>query len=108
MIRGTTPTFTLNINDPTNTLDLRSAQNVYVTFEQGRHCVTKTGDDLSVQARSVSGWLTQQESLSFEAGKPATVQVNWTYLDMDGTVRRAATKVQDVRVNRQLLSEVLA
>ena len=108
MIRGTTPTFTLTIHDPSDSLDLTQANNVYVTIRQDAFDVTKTGEDLTVEARKVSGWLTQEETIQLKAGKTALVQVNWTYTDVGGSVKRAATKVQDMQVGRQLLPEVLA
>ena len=42
MIRGTTPTFTLNMLD--EQLDLRNASNVYATFKQKNVLLTKTGN----------------------------------------------------------------
>ena len=45
MIRGTTPTFQLVLND--DQIDLTQADNVYATFEQGCYSTTKTGDQIS-------------------------------------------------------------
>ena len=43
MIRGTTPTFKLMLND--ETVDLTQAVNVYATFKQKNNETTKTGAD---------------------------------------------------------------
>ena len=106
MIRGTTPTFTFTIQS--QTLDLTEAQNVYVTIEQGRTVIEKTGESLDVEAKKVSVYLSQDESMKLCEGA-ADVQINWTYLDpVDGvTVRRAATVVKTIQINKQLLRRVI-
>lgn len=107
MIRGTTPTFTITIKDP-GELDLTRAENVYFTVEQDRVSVTKTGDDLEVLTAAVKCWLTQEEALRFAEGK-AEAQLNWTAVNAtDGTLRRGATKPFQVRIDRQLLDEVIS
>ena len=106
MIRGTTPTFSITIRDPGG-LDLTRAANVYVTIEQGRVQITKTGEDLEVSPASVQCRLTQEEALSFAEGK-ADIQLNWTAANLlDGSLRRCATKVARVMVDKQLLDEVV-
>ena len=108
MIRGTTPTFTLNITNGGADLDLTEASTVYITVRQNGVTITKTGDDLSVEAQSVSCWLTQNESLQLKESTDAEVQLNWTYTNAtDGTTRRAATKPKMIRIDRQLLVEVI-
>lgn len=107
MIRGTTPTFTLNIVNGGD-LDLREASGVYVTIRQNGKVITKTGDDISIAAKSVSCWLTQEESLSLRENTKAEVQINWTYADViDNSFRRAATKRKTIDIGRQLLPEVI-
>ncbi len=107
MIRGTTPTFTFRIKS--EDVNLNNAQNVYVTLSQGTKEITKTGEDLDVDGRTVSVWLRQEESMRLnDGGVKLKVQINWTYLDIDGeTVRRAATKIKTVPVTEQLLKRVI-
>lgn len=106
MVRATTPTFTLVIQE--ESVDLTLARNVYVTMEQGATKITKTGQDVETETRIVKVWLNQEESLALKEGTPLALQVNWTYLDPDGvTIRRAATNVAKVNVTRQLLDEVI-
>lgn len=107
MVRATTPTLTLTIND--ESVDLTAARNVYVTLEQNNTTITKTGEELEVDARVVKVWLSQTESLALTEGQPLNIQINWTYLDTDGvTVKRAATNVAKITITRQLLDEVIA
>ena len=107
MVRATTPTLTLTIND--ESVDLTAARNVYVTLEQNNTTLTKTGEELEVEARVVKVWLSQTESLALTEGQPLNIQLNWTYLDTDGvTVKRAATNVAKITITRQLLDEVIA
>ena len=106
MVRATTPTFTLVIQE--ETVNLTLARNVYVTLEQGNTKITKTGNDVEVETRTVKVWLAQEESIGLAENVPLALQVNWTYLDSDGvTIRRAATNVAKVNVTRQLLDEVI-
>ena len=105
MIRGTTPTLTLKIND--DTLDLSQAQSVYVTIRQAEYELEKTGGDLTVDGNTVSVYLTQEESLALIEAARAEVQVNWTYPEGARTAR-AATKVRTIDIGKQLLPEVIA
>lgn len=107
MIRGTTPTFTMRIKDQYE-IDLNEAKNIYFTVAQGANTITKTGDDIEIaDKRTVLIFLNQRESLSLKETK-ADVQLNWTYLDTDGeTVRRAATKVKEISLDKQLLKKVI-
>lgn len=105
MIQATTPTFTFT--PKSTTLDLTEARNIYVTFEQGTHKITKRGNDVELTPpRTVGVWLTQEESLSLVVGK-MKVQLNWTYIDADGNIRRAATRKKEIQVDEQLLKEVI-
>lgn len=106
MIRGTTPTFTFTIRN--DDIDLGAAKNVYVTLAQGYKLIEKTGADLEIETRTVSVFLTQEESLRLMEDSNCEVQINWTYLDIDGTtVRRAATKVKSIQISKQLLKRVI-
>ena len=102
--RATTPTFTLTVKD--KNVDLTQVINVYATFEQNAVKITKTGTDLEVEEKVVKCWLTQEESLSLSVGS-LDVQVNWTYYDNNGNVRRGSTDTCTIVVTSQLLAEIL-
>lgn len=106
MVRGSTPTITLTVGD--ETLDLGTADNVYVTFTDNpgfgaKTVVTKTGSEISVSGNVVDVWLTEEESLSLANGS-AAVQVNWIYYE-DGNARRGATLAKNITIFPQLLEE---
>lgn len=105
MIRGTTPTIRLNVTNG-GELDLTQSDELYVTLRQGQRLITKiTG--VKIEPQSISFALTQREALSLKEG-PAEVQVNWTYKDaVDSTERRAATRIRQIEISRQLLDEVI-
>lgn len=100
MIKGTTPTFQLILDD--QTLDLTSAVNIYATFRQGKTEITKTGADIEVSAHEVDVYLSQAETLSLSYGK-VDIQLNWTYV---GGLRRCSTIVS-VDVSHNLIERVL-
>lgn len=105
MIRGTTPTFTMTIRKAS--VDLSKADHVYVTIRQDETLITKSGDDLVVEENQVACWLTQEESLRLAEGN-AELQINWTYNSSDNTVRRGATKVRNITIDKQLLQKVIS
>lgn len=96
--KGTTPTFHLLFNS--DTLDLTTATNVYVTLT-GQTTITKSGEDLAVEEKSIDVHITQEESLALGEGV-IEIQANWTY----GSERAASTIVRH-RMTRQLLGEVI-
>ena len=100
MVRGTTPTFKLVLND--ENVDLTSATNVYVTFCQNGINLTKTGDDIEVLEKEVDVYLNQQETLNFHSNI-VEIQVNWTYDDG----KRACSNIAKILVGRNLLNEVI-
>lgn len=100
MIRGTTPTFKLTLND--ETVDLTQALNVYATFKQLNTLITKSGVDIEVTANEVDVYLSQAETLQFSEGY-IDVQLNWTYTDG----RRACSNIIKVAIGRNLINEVL-
>lgn len=103
MTRGTTPTYTFELED--DSIDLGLAENVYVTFRQGRRTLRKTGEDITVSGNTVQASLTQAESLDFFAGQePVFAQLNWVY--DDGT--RSASEMVRLRVCDNLEPEVLS
>ena len=100
MIRGTTPTFKLTLND--QTVDLTSAQNVYATFVQRDVTLTKKGADLTVAEKEVDVYLSQAETLMFGSGF-LEIQLNWTYQDGE----RACSNIVRISIGDNLLPEVL-
>ena len=55
MVRGTTPTFKLYLDD--EYVDLTQAVNVYVSFKQKDTLITKTGEDIEVREDEVDVYL---------------------------------------------------
>ena len=98
--RGTTPTFTLTFSD--ETVDLTTANNVYVTFLSGNTKITKTGTDLTITALSIGVHLSQEETLSSREGI-VNIQANWTTADGN----RVASEIASYTLTRQLLDEVI-
>ena len=71
--RGSTPTYTVTISssDPSVSIAtiIAAIEDIFITFEQeGVSEITKHGDDLTWGEDSVSFYLTQQDTLSFEEG----------------------------------------
>lgn len=106
MINYTTPTITLTVEG----VDI-SANDIYVSLEQGRIELTKSGSDLIVTTDThgqvtdtvITFTLTQEETASFNVGKAVSVQVN--YINSSGV--RDATEVKTINVMRNLLNEVV-
>ena len=96
----TTPTFILTFTK--DGLDLTQAANVYVTFRSGMNVVTKKGNDLIVQAKSISVHLTQKDTAKFRHGD-IEIQANWTTALGD----RAASDVVNYKIDKQLLMAVI-
>ena len=97
--RGTTPTFVLTFTE--QTLDLTTAANVYVTFTSGTSILTKTGEDLTVEAKQISVYLSQEETLAFS--DTVRIQANWT----TATGSRAASEIVTYVMSDQLLRKVV-
>lgn len=98
--RATTPTFTLTFTE--EGLDLTTASNVYVTFEQKDVNFTKQGADLDIEEKAIDVFLSQEETLQFQIGM-VDVQVNWTMANG----RRASSDVKQVEISKQLLRQVV-
>ena len=96
--RGTTPTFTFTFTE--EELDLTSAAHVYVTFSQGSRVLTKTGDALDIEQKSISVYLSQRETLMFNGKVEA--QVNWTIAG-----DRIASNIVTIDMTKQLLNKVV-
>ena len=105
MIQGTTPTFTFTIRQDTVNLD--DALKVIVTIKQSTKRIDLTGDDISVNGRTVSLYLSQEQSLKLSPGR-ASVQINWTYPNpKGGSPRRASTKPKCFSVDEQFYERVI-
>lgn len=101
MVKGTTPTFKLTIND--DSVNLLDASNIYVTFKQPCGIsLTKSGGSLDVSAKEVDVYLSQEDTLLFVEG-PMGIQLNWTY--QDG--QRACSDIVNVAVKPNLYEGVL-
>ncbi len=94
---GTTPTFVLTFAEATG-VNLTNASNVYVTFQNGGVQITKTGENLTVEALSITVTMTQEEMLQFFKGA-VEIQANWT--TPDG--KRIASEVVNYCLSKQLL-----
>lgn len=100
MIRATTPTYILTL--PQNSgIDLTEAQEVHFTLRQNKYSIDKIV--VPTDSKTVEVTLSQAETINLKEGG-AEIQLNWIYADG----KRGATYVSPVRVDRQLLSEVLA
>ena len=102
MIQATSPTIILTLP---NTVDLSTAQAVYVTFRQEPIVLTKTiGPDVWLADDNVINvYLSQEETLSFTPHKAIEVQVNWI---KDGV--REATLIAMISISNNLIPEVIA
>lgn len=103
--RGTTPTYRLILQD--TTIDLAEANDVYVTFADGKYnkIIEKTGSDLYIDGNTVEIFLTQEETLKLPAGE-LLVQLNWTYQEGNVT-KRAASQIVRTTSARNLKNEVI-
>ena len=97
MINYTTPTIVLTVEG----VDLTD-MDVYVTLEQGAHELTKTGEDLVVQEKTIGVYLTQDETLSLPNGY-TYIQINWTY---DGS-KRMCSNLIPIKTNYNLLDRAV-
>ena len=106
MIQGATPTLRWTVKNADG-LDLTRALQVWATLRQGARSITRTGEDLGVEAKAVTLHLTQEEALALTP-TAAEIQVHWLYRDAeDGTVRRGETRVGTIKISKVLLEEVL-
>lgn len=97
--KGTTPTFTLTFSD--ENLDLTQAVHVIATF-RGAKTVEKSKTDLEISEKSVSVYLTQQETLALSQGD-VLIQLNWTY--QDG--KRSASDIVKYSFSDNLLERII-
>lgn len=96
----TTPTFLLEFPEDSE-IDLTSADEVYVTFAFRGEIVTKSGDDLTVTANTVSVLMSEDETMSFPVGD-VQIQVNWT-----SGANRFASEIVSYPVTDNLIARLL-
>ncbi len=107
MVKYTTPALPLIVED----IDLSTNEDVRVTFEQGTHKFTKSGEDLHITTEThgqqtdttITVVLTQAETGSFDDRSAIQIQVN--YINASG--RRDATNIAKIEAGRNLLAEVI-
>lgn len=101
MIRGTTPTIRLTLNN----IDLASLKSIYITIRQMSYILTKKSGEsgVGIEGNTISLYLTQEESLSFKAGYPAEIQVR----GLTNSGNAFATAVSKVDVKEVLLEGVI-
>lgn len=104
MYKGTTPTYIFTLPED---IDLSSAESVYVTFSKTNYeeILTKQGDELEIDANTVSVYLSQDETLSFPRTE-VLIQINWTF-EEDGEMKRACTEIIRDQAHRNLINEVI-
>ena len=108
MILGTTPTFTLKFK-ANQSINLNEVDQIYVTIKQGNNIITKTGEGVVVTGnKTLQFSLTETESLSFAPDKKIEIQVNWIYsYNLSTNIKRGATRVIEVDIEKQLLKQAL-
>lgn len=100
MIRGTTPTITID----TGGTDLTEWDSVWLTFEHSGGQITKTGADLSVDEDGVSCTLTQADTLAFPENGRVKVQLR---AERDSGASAIACDVMSFSAREVLLEEVI-
>lgn len=96
----TTPTLLLTFTEPS--LDLTAATSVYVTFKTNTYSITKTGSALTITEKTISIYLSQNETGSFGRGT-VDIQVNWK----DANGNRFASDIVSINISQQLLNRVI-
>lgn len=100
MIRATTPTYILTLPD-TAEVDLTEMTEVHFTLVQGKNNkIDKIVEP--TDSKTVEVTLSQDDTINLKDGV-AEIQLNW--IDASGT--RGATYVSAIRLDKQLLNEVL-
>lgn len=100
MVQATTPTFILTLPA---TVDLSQTAHIAFSLVQGRTKIKKEDNQLEVNGQAVSVYLTQEDTLKFQAGQ-AKLQLNWSYADGS----RACSNIIDVNIFPNLLTEVMS
>lgn len=100
MYKGTTPTLLFTTQAE---LDLTRATDIYITLSDmnKRELMTKSGDDLIIEAKRVGVYLTQEETLTLPQRIQA--QINWTYPNE----KRMCSQIMILNVSDNLLNKVI-
>ncbi len=100
MYKGTTPTLIFQFP---NDFDATEATQIIVTISaKGIPVIELTGDDIDVEATTVSCWLSQSQTLMMPTGE-AAAQINLLYSDG----QRVATNIVRFDWQRNLHNEVM-
>lgn len=100
MIRVTTPTYILTLPD-TAEVDLTEMAEVHFTLAQGKNNkIDKIVEP--TDSKTVEVTLSQEDTFNLKDGV-AEIQLNW----IDASGNRGATFVSTIRIDKQLLNEVL-
>ena len=102
VVRATTPTFIFQTDGD---VDLTLASEVHVTFSSFGVLLDKTGEDIDVEAKQVSVYLTQSETLLFKPGN-CEVMINWVYEDGSRGSNDPDNPIM-FKVTKNLLSKVI-
>lgn len=104
MYQHTTPTLKLTLP---GSVDLTQASSVYVSIckPDFSEILRKTTSELTISAHEVDVFLTQEETTKLPLGK-IPMQINWIYTE-EGITKRACSDFFEVKVKRNLLSEVI-
>ena len=97
--RYTTPVFTLTFTE--KDLDLTQAEEVFVTFRQACKLMTVTGEDLTIEKKSIAVSFTQEETAEFCEGD-VEIQANWLIAG-----KRAASEKVTYQFTDNLLKRVI-
>lgn len=99
MIRATTPTYILSLPESAE-VDLTEMTEVHFTLVQCRAEIDKIVTP--TDSKTVEVTLSQEDTINLKDGI-AEIQLNW----IDASGNRGATYVSTIRIDKQLLDEVL-
>ena len=100
MRRGTTPTFTLTINN--KGFEMSDIKKWYITLKQCYVEITKSNDDITIEDNVIKFTLKQQETLKFMSGE---IDIEIRALTKDNVA--IASDIKTITINRILLNEVI-
>ena len=101
-------TYVLDVDLDDTSVDLHDASDINVRINQNGEILDFGNDriNIGVLGYTFEIFMTQAETLRFRRG-PATVQVNWIYIDPILGVSRAATTQFVIEFDQQLLRKVV-
>ena len=98
MIRGTTPTHTFTLPISVDDVD-----KIRIIYAQGGVKIVKTNADCTMEGKTVTTTLTQEDTLGMNAGS-ASVQVR--FIDSDGVAQateKAVLNIEDVLLEKVIV-----